>query len=176
MLGCGMCKNRNKNHQICEYCVGYDHYESFTGKLNPNDIDISAELFLLNNFLPKTIASIKTQGDPKKSINNVIFHDPATVVYWTDGTKTVVKSQGEPYDPEKGLAMAIAKKALGNQGNYYEVFKKWLPKEEKKIETEKITELSCFVCAHTGQVPYLYPCSECICYSKFTKKKGKKYD
>lgn len=26
--------------------------------------------------------------------------------------------------------MAIAKKALGNQGNYYEVFKKWLPEEE----------------------------------------------
>lgn len=25
--------------------------------------------------------------------------------------------------------MAIAKKALGNQGNYYNTFKKWLPKE-----------------------------------------------
>lgn len=131
MLGCGMCKHRNKNHQICEYCVGYDHYESFTEEPNPNDIDISAELFLVRNFLPKLIDSIEAP----KSINNVIFHDPATIVYWTDGTKTVVKSQGEPYDPEKGLAMAIAKKALGNQGNYYEVFKKWLPKEEK----EKIT-------------------------------------
>ena len=26
--------------------------------------------------------------------------------------------------------MAISKKALGNKGNYCEVFKKWLPEEE----------------------------------------------
>ena len=51
---------------------------------------------------------------------------------WSDGTKTVVKCQeGEGYDPEKGMAMAISKKALGNKGNYCEVFKKWLPEEEK---------------------------------------------
>lgn len=36
----------------------------------------------------------------------------------------------DDFDPEKGLAMAIAKKALGNKGSYYDKFKKWLPKEE----------------------------------------------
>lgn len=36
----------------------------------------------------------------------------------------------DEFDPEKGLAMAIAKKALGNKGSYYDEFKKWLPKEE----------------------------------------------
>ena len=65
-------------------------------------------------------------------IKNVIHHDPATIVYWCDGTKTVVKcGENDIYDPEKGLAMAIAKKALGNEGNYYNQFKKWLPKEEE---------------------------------------------
>ena len=66
-------------------------------------------------------------------ITNVIFNDPATIVFWTDGTKTVVKADDEPFDPEKGLAMAICKKTLGNEGNYYNIFKKWLPddKEEK---------------------------------------------
>lgn len=64
-------------------------------------------------------------------IRRVIHHDPATIVYWLDGTKTVVKVQdGDTYDPEKGLAMAICKKALGNEGNYNDVFKKWLPKED----------------------------------------------
>ena len=80
-------------------------------------------------------------------IKKVIFNPPATIVLWEDGTKTVVKAQ-EPskkmtlkpnaiefeditaYDPEKGLAMAIAKKALGNKGNYYNVFKKWLKENE----------------------------------------------
>ena len=65
-------------------------------------------------------------------IKDVIFNEPATIIIWKDGTKTVVKCQeGECYDPEKGMAMAISKKALGNKGNYCEVFKKWLPEEEE---------------------------------------------
>ena len=74
------------------------------------------------------------------SIKNVIFNDPATIVFWNDGTKTIVKAQdGDTFDPEKGLAMAISKKALGNKGNYCETFKKWLPEEDandNKLEEE----------------------------------------
>lgn len=55
--------------------------------------------------------------------------------YWADGTKTVVKAIYDEFDPEKGLAMAIAKKALGNKGNYYNIIAKWmdeyLEKEDK---------------------------------------------
>ena len=65
-------------------------------------------------------------------IKKVIFNDPATIVFWNDGSKTVVKAHDEVFDPEKGLAMAISKKLLGNKGNYYNEFKKWLPEEEKK--------------------------------------------
>ena len=60
-----------------------------------------------------------------KDINNipevkkVIFNDPATIVYWKDGTKTVVKCQkGDDFDPEKGFAMAFLKKCWGNKGNF----------------------------------------------------------
>lgn len=74
------------------------------------------------------------------SIKKVIFNDPATIVFWSDGSKTVVKCQdGDIYDPEKGLAMAISKKALGNKGNYCNEFKKWLPEDEE--EEEKTVEL-----------------------------------
>ena len=58
------------------------------------------------------------------NIEKVIFNGPATIVIWADGTKTVVKCGYDVFDLEKGIAMAIAKKALGNQGNYYNVFKK----------------------------------------------------
>lgn len=75
----------------------------------------------------------KESGRHYDPIKKVYFNNPVTVVIWTDGTKTIVKAQGdEPYDPEKGLAMAIAKKFLGdneNKSNYYDVFKKWLPKK-----------------------------------------------
>lgn len=64
-------------------------------------------------------------------IKRVIFNDPCTIILWNDGTKTIVRAENEPYDPEKGLAMCLAKKALGNKGNYYNVFRKWMPKEEK---------------------------------------------
>lgn len=64
-------------------------------------------------------------------IKNVIFNDPATIVFWEDGTETVVKCQdGDEFDPEKVLAMAIVKKAYGNKGSYCNKMKKWLPKEE----------------------------------------------
>lgn len=66
-------------------------------------------------------------------IQNVIFNDPATIVFWSDGTKTVVKCQeNEVFDPEKGLAMAISKKFFGNKGNYCNEFKKWIPEEVKE--------------------------------------------
>lgn len=70
-------------------------------------------------------------------IKNVIFNDPATIVFWEDGTKTVVKCQDcDEFDPEKGLAMAIVKKAYGNKGSYCNKLKKWLPKEES-VDTNR---------------------------------------
>lgn len=61
-------------------------------------------------------------------IKNVIFNPPATIVFWDDGTKTVVKCQNEIFDPEKGLAMAFMKNALGNKSNYFNTVKKWAEK------------------------------------------------
>lgn len=58
-------------------------------------------------------------------IKNVIFNDPATIVFWGDGTKTVVKCENEEFDKEKGLAMAFMKKMLGNKGRYFNEVKKW---------------------------------------------------
>lgn len=76
-------------------------------------------------------------------INKVIFNDPATIVFWCDGTKTVVKAQnGEKYDPEKGLMAAITKKALGNKGNYYNVIEKWVGKYKEPATVYKMVPLT----------------------------------
>lgn len=90
--------------------------------------------FLPTNYAAISVATINQDQKPRLDlgIKNVIFNEPATIVLWNDGTKTVVKVQdGDVFDPEKGLTMAIVKKLLGNQGNYYNELKKWLPKEEK---------------------------------------------
>ena len=67
------------------------------------------------------------------AIKKVIFNNPATIVIWNDGTKTTVKcSERDEYSEEVGLAMCISKKALGNKGNFNEVFKKHIPGYIKK--------------------------------------------
>lgn len=64
-------------------------------------------------------------------IQRVIFNPPATIVFWRDGSKTVVKcGENDIFDPEKGLAMAISKRAFGDNRDYYEVFAKWVGKYE----------------------------------------------
>lgn len=45
-------------------------------------------------------------------IDRIIFNNPATIVYWDDGTKTVVKTHDEEFSEEHGLAMAFARKVL----------------------------------------------------------------
>lgn len=87
-------------------------------------------------------------------ISDVIFNDPATIVLWRDGSKTVVKAQdGETYDPEKGLAMAICKKTMGNTRDYYITFKKHLKKWKKEHPSlpEDLTELV-YTCAELDRL------------------------
>lgn len=52
----------------------------------------------------------------KLAAERVIFSPPATIVIWTDGTKTVVKcDERDTYDRLTGLALCYMKKALGNR-------------------------------------------------------------
>lgn len=130
MRGCDGCIRRNT--YMCMNCVGWNKYESNT-LFNATLIsDINKEMKMLEKAKLNNIFGVKsTERKIDMRIEKVIFNAPATVVLWEDGTKTIVKTGNDDiYDPEKGLAMAIAKKALGNQGNYYEVFKKWLPDED----------------------------------------------
>lgn len=73
----------------------------------------------------------------------------ATIVFWSDGTKTVVNcmdnveikkkvvdgkeitirkpKKADTYSEEAGLAMAIVKKWAGNNGNYNNIFREFIP-------------------------------------------------
>lgn len=78
-------------------------------------------------------------------ITNVMFHPPATIVFWSDKTKTVVKcDERDVFDAEKGLAMAITKKMLGNNYEYYDVFEKWSSPYCVKEKSENTTPVRSF--------------------------------
>lgn len=68
-------------------------------------------------------------ADRVPEIEDVIFNDPATIILWGDGTKTVVKCmKGEKFNKETGFAMAYLKKLFGK--DYKRVFKDWCSDDE----------------------------------------------
>lgn len=71
------------------------------------------------------------------NIKNIDFQPPLTVVVWSDGTKTFVRcAEDEKFDPEKGAAMAIAKKAMGNKYNFIDNISYYVDKYNKKHPKE----------------------------------------
>lgn len=71
---------------------------------------------------------------------SVIFNNPATIVFWKDGSKTISKAHNEAFDPEKGLAICYAKKALGDgyeaSKKFDRIVKKYLPKAKETDDDE----------------------------------------
>lgn len=90
-------------------------------------------------YVPYSVMAASVKRKSNLAIKDVIFNPPATIVFWTDGTKTVVKAgERDIYDPEKGLVMAITKKVFGNEGNYYNEIRKWVGKyEEEETSIQK---------------------------------------
>ena len=92
---------------------------------------------------PRCEGKKTTSAMSTAAIKDVIFAPPATIVYWSDGSKTVVKcSEKDVFDPEKGLAMAIAKRCGGNKGSYYKEIQNWVEKSGKKYPGKPYTENS----------------------------------
>lgn len=108
----------------------------------------------VHNVVAEVLLTDREVGD--YGIKRVIFDNPSTIVYWSDGTKTVVTCQDNiqpvgktandeksyrekpmaagTYSRETGLALCFAKKMLGNKGNYNDIFRKFI-EEDKTAET-----------------------------------------
>lgn len=109
------------------------HNEVYGTEIDRLSSEILRQCYLPTRlFKPNAVACIKEETtmncDIRSNIKDVIFNYPATIILWKDGTKTIVKAgEDEKYDPEKGFAMAVCKKMFGNEGNYYKVFKEYVP-------------------------------------------------
>lgn len=88
-------------------------------------------------YLLNSAYGVATAQHNKFEIKEIIINEPAMIIFWKDGTKTVVTAQeGETFDEEKGLAMAYAKKALGNNYAAGGRFKQRL-KHAKRVNKER---------------------------------------
>lgn len=114
----------------CVHCTMNIHYTMHSAAIREYYCSLGND-FMFNyvhgscNYFRKEKVTMNTS-----LIKKVIFNNPATIVLWNDGTKTVVKCCScELFDPEKGLAMAFAKKMLGNKNDYYKELKSFIPKD-----------------------------------------------
>lgn len=105
--------------------------EPFTIDKNETDKMCSIDTFDIIKEMQKMKKSIKKPVT--NPIEKVIFNPPATIVFWKDGSKTVVKAQGDVFNPETGLAMAISRHYLCDVcglERYDGVFNRYLPKDK----------------------------------------------
>lgn len=110
---------------------------------NPFD-DEACDRLLYKEFRKQIIENIRlkrkiddlTREDDIPSayfvIDKVIFNPPATIVFWKDGTKTVVKcKEGEEFSEWAGIALCLAKKMYGP--NFHKIFKRHCSDPEKTV-------------------------------------------
>lgn len=139
------------NYYMLSFCNYYDKSTPAYGPYIESDLKLISEGYAIKrgdgmmgkNYRKGDFTQMFNK-DNIPEIRNVYFNDPLTCVIWKDGTKTFVKNADGDYnyDPEKALAMAISKKALGNKYNYYKEFEKWLPKEDAKFSLKSLLEVS----------------------------------
>lgn len=74
-----------------------------------------------------------------RNIERVIFNGPATIVFWPDGTKTVVKcDENDPWDPEVGILLCIIKKNMFH--NDSRAFNKYLKRNVYPYSEGELTD------------------------------------
>ena len=122
---------------------------NYNNMFNPIRFNIGDHAYLLRSIeytkeynQPVTAHIVAKKVDPSEphfgslfDIKKVIYNDPATIVLWADGTKTVVKCrEDDVYDEQTGLLLCMAKKMYGNDGKFNNVLRKWMPEEEEEDE------------------------------------------
>lgn len=111
--------------EIIEEPKQMEYFEDYTpDNLKVDKTKFEKYLYPATEFLP--------------AVKNIKFNNIATIIFWSDNTKTVVRRNPSDVndDKEKAIAMAICRKALGNTRDYYNIFIELLKNLEVKEEIE----------------------------------------
>ena len=106
---------------------------NFFEKLLEDDDSFVIKLTSTGTGFPFTYNPIRFNNPDaiSRNIKRVIFNDPATIVFWKDGTKTVAKCcENDTYNKEVGLMACIIKYLTGNNGRWNEIMKRWVKDED----------------------------------------------
>lgn len=116
-------------------------YATATGSNDP--LSLSASCSDCENFKKKEPPKVDTDEIIRKAHKRkytpkqIIYNPPATIVFWEDGTKTVVKcSESETYSEYYGFLAALGKKIFETNSEVNRIVKTYIPKpkEEPKMK------------------------------------------
>lgn len=119
--------------------------------INSNGTGYNSKIVLPDDTIDDIMKSVeenfKIERKPKPverkvfktpGIKEVIFNEPTTIVYWDDGTKTVVQcSEEDTFNKDAGIALCMMKKMFGNDGAYYKEIRKWCGYPKRKREKKR---------------------------------------
>lgn len=75
-------------------------------------------------------------------IDRVVFNDPATIVFWEDGTKTVVKcAKDQTFERYAGFIAACAKKMFGSTSRAKAIMEECAYDQPPKVKKERAVGL-----------------------------------
>lgn len=83
--------------------------------ITPEPVEILGTTYSYTPAIGGNFKTIKYETYNPLHVDRIIFSPPATIVFWKDGTKTVVKcADGEPFSEYNGFAAALLKKVFGS--------------------------------------------------------------
>ncbi len=104
---------------------------AFGAAWNPGKVTyhLDVESAFGHNRFPGAFVYVDKDGQIKMArIKQVMYSNPATIVFWDDGTKTTVKCyKDDVYNPETGLVMCVLKKVYGTT-KVKDFIDAWIPK------------------------------------------------
>lgn len=106
---------------------GYNSYRYDQEKNNHAVLESIEEIYVKNDVRSLMDYNLMYDGSLKNrlpKLKKVIFREPATIAFWEDGTKTVVKcNKYDTFNEDAGIALCFMKKLYG-KGYYKDIIKK----------------------------------------------------
>ena len=123
-------------------------------------------------FYSDSVVKVDVNKPVKEALpkpEKVIFSGRATIAFWPDGTKTVVKCKiGDFWDQQTGIAMAVLKKLYGtsdSKGNYWKNLVKDIDIVSDEPKKKKKSGIGYVDAKKASKSNWKFPC--CCCCPKF---------
>lgn len=106
--------------------INNDYFLTRNGKLDFNKFSRFIYLAPMAEAYELEFGFVNQQKLNPDNIEKVIFNPPATIVFFKDGTKEVVKcSKDDEFDAEMGFAQAMMNIMFGNRSSFKRFIKKY---------------------------------------------------